>query len=58
LQENGVSAAQKEAEKFDAEKQKPVGPVTEARRADPLPSPSWGSEISGLGNGAAEPMLF
>ena len=23
-----------------------VNPVTEARRADPLPSPSWGSEAS------------
>jgi hypothetical protein len=41
-----------------------VGPVTEARRGDPLPSPSWSSEaralegetgwLSGLGNGTAE----
>jgi hypothetical protein len=26
----------------------PVGPVTEARRANPLPSPSWGSEARAL----------
>jgi hypothetical protein len=25
-----------------------VGSVTEARRGDPLPSPSWGSEASAL----------
>ena len=40
-----------EEDKVDsAEELIPVGPVTEARRADPLPSPSpsWGSETRAL----------
>jgi hypothetical protein len=34
--------------KTDSAKTMAVGSVTEARRADPLPSPSWGSEARAL----------
>src|SRR2546429_9759881 len=33
---------------WETEHRRPVGPVTETRRADPLPSPSWGSEARAL----------